>query len=261
VTHPRAARQHRTLDGVPAHRLAARWGVPHAAVYAERSSALDVVHELGATGAPHATSVIVEEQTAGRGRDGRVWHSPWGGVWLGMLIRGPLPADYRVLAIRAGLVVADVIDELVGGPRAWIKWPNDVLLADRKVSGILCEARSKASALEWLGLGVGVNVSNDVPASLTQQAATLVEFAPGVGRLAVLDRLVPALAAIGRGGRELDPAECAAFAARDWLRGRALAAPVPGRAAGIRPDGSLVVTQGPASVSVTDGHVTLDGDA
>jgi BirA family transcriptional regulator, biotin operon repressor / biotin---[acetyl-CoA-carboxylase] ligase len=252
---PPATRSRPTLDGVPAHRLAARWGVPQALLVTQTGSALDVVHKLAAAGAPDRTSVVVEEQTAGRGRDGRAWQSPWGGVWLAMLLRPwPLPDDFRVLAIRAGLVVADVVDELLGSARARIKWPNDVLVADRKVAGILCEARSKGGALEWLGLGVGVNVTNEVPAGL---GAALCEFAPGIERLAVLDRLVPALGVIARGGAALDASEHRAFVSRDWLNGRTLLAPVPGRAAGIDPDGALLVVQGAGSVRITDGHVRL----
>jgi len=260
VTTPTARTRHRTLDGVPAHRLAARWGVPQAELLSQHASALDVVHELGLAGAPDRTCVVVEEQTAGRGRDGRVWHSPWGGVWLGMLFRPNVPSDVRVLSIRAGLIVADVVDELLCEPHARIKWPNDVLVADRKVAGILCEARSKCRVLVWLGLGIGVNVVNEIPSALTGQAAALGEFAPAIGRMGVLDRLVPALASIGRGGPLLDAGECAAFGARDWLRGRMLAAPVSGCAAGVRPDGALLVAQGTRAVPVTDGHVTLAAD-
>lgn len=250
----------RTLDGVPAHRLAARWGVPEAALIGVGTSALDVVHQRGAGGAHGGTTIIMEEQTAGRGRDGRTWYSPWGGIWVAVLLRpSPVPADVGVLAIRAGLVVADVIDDLLGGPRASIKWPNDVLVDDRKVAGILCEARSRGGAVEWLGLGVGVNVCNEIAPSLAGRAAALEEFAPGLARLAVLDRLVPAAAALSRGGPALDPAECAAFAARDWLCGRTLEAPIAGRATGIRPDGALVVAQGTRLVPVTDGHVRLAG--
>jgi len=247
-----------TLDTVPGHLLARRWGVPQATIFPVLTSSLDAVHELGAAGAPHGSTVIVEEQTAGRGRDGRTWRSPYGGVWLGVLLR-PARADVGALSIRAGLVVADAVDELLGAPRARVKWPNDVLVDDRKVAGVLCEGRWQGAALQWLALGVGVNVCNAIPAELAASAAALYELLPGVRRVDLLDRLVPGLAAVTAGGLTLTEAECAAFAERDWLRGggRVLRAPAAGRAVGIRPDGALLVDDGAGPVAVLEGHVEL----
>ena len=173
-----------TLDGVPASTLARRWGVPQAVVFRRIASSLDAIHDLGATGAPHGTTVVAEEQTAGRGRDGRTWRSPAGGVWLGMLLR-PGHAELGALSIRAGLIVADAVDELLGRAAARLKWPNDVLLEDRKVAGVLCEARWQGDAAEWLALGVGVNVCNAIPAELTADAAALCEFLPRVRRVEI----------------------------------------------------------------------------
>ncbi|MGH7607785.1 MAG: biotin--[acetyl-CoA-carboxylase] ligase, partial [Gemmatimonadales bacterium] len=136
------------IDGVPAGHLARRWGVPRCAVFGRIGSSLDAVHELGAAGAPSGTIVIAAEQTAGRGRDGRLWQSPPGGVWLGMLLRHAAPAA-GVLSLRMGLVVADVVDELLGADRARLKWPNDVLVGDRKVAGVLAEARWHGGAPQW----------------------------------------------------------------------------------------------------------------
>ena len=246
------------LDGVPAHLLARRWGVPRAVVFPTLTSSLDAVHELGAAGAPHGTTVVAEEQTAGRGRDGRTWRSPHGGVWLGVLLR-PARADVGTLSIRTGLVVADAVDEVLGGegPRARLKWPNDVLLDDRKVAGVLCEGRWQGDGLQWLALGVGVNVCNEIPADLARGAAALYEFRPGVRRVDLLNRLVPGVAAVTAGGLILNEAEGQAFSERDWLRARTLKAPVPGRAIGIRADGALLVHDGAGTVAVREGHVEL----
>jgi BirA family transcriptional regulator, biotin operon repressor / biotin---[acetyl-CoA-carboxylase] ligase len=245
-----------TLDGVPASTLARRWGVPHAAVFRTLTSSLDVVHDLGVRGAPHGTTVIAEEQTAGRGRDGRTWRSPEGGVWLGMLLR-PGHVELGALSVRAGLVVADAVDELLGAPTARLKWPNDVLLGDRKLAGVLCETRWQGESPEWLALGVGVNVCNELPAEFVHRAVALQEFVPGLRRVDVLDRLVPALAAVATGRPTLTEAECRAFAERDWLRGRDLHAPAAGRARGLTPDGALLVEVGADTVAVREGHVEL----
>jgi BirA family biotin operon repressor/biotin-[acetyl-CoA-carboxylase] ligase len=244
------------LDGVPATLLARRWGVPQCGVFRRLSSSLDAIHDLGAQGAPAGTVVVAEEQTAGRGRDGRTWRSPVGGVWLAMLLRPPVPTP-GTLSLRMGLVVADVVDELLGAPRAQLKWPNDVLVADRKLAGILCEGRWQGDTLQWLGAGIGVNVANDIPADLANRAVALRELLPDVGRLAILDRLVPALLALGAHHAPLTEFECAAFARRDWLRGRQIRAPLAGRAAGVRPDGALLVDTGAGTTMVREGHVEL----
>jgi len=247
-----------TLDDIPANLLARRWGVPQCGVFRTLSSSLDAIHDVAAQGAPAGTVVVVEEQTAGRGRDGRTWRSPPGGVWLGMLLRLPVPV-LGALSLRVGLVLADVVDDLLGRetPRTQLKWPNDVLVDDRKVAGILCEGRWQGDALQWLGVGIGVNVANEIPPDLARQAIALRELLPDVRRIDVLDLLVPALLPLTTHHAPLTESECTAFARRDWLRGRQLRAPISGRAAGVRPDGALLVDTGAGTTMVREGHVEL----
>ncbi len=215
------------LDGVAAADLAGRWGVPQCHVFHELDSTFTTTHDLGAQGAPAGTVVIAEAQTAGRGRDGHTWHSPAGGVWLGMLLR-PARAELGVISVRVGLAVADAVDALLGRGETRLKWPNDVLLADRKLAGILCEGRWHGERLQWLAVGVGVNVCNAIPAVVARRAVALDEWLPAVRRLDVLDRLVPALAGLASGEPALSERECTAFAARDWLQGRQLRSPAAG---------------------------------
>lgn len=243
-----------TLDGMPAATLARRWGCPSVVLHARCASSLDAAHELAAAGAAAGTLVLAEEQTAGRGRDGRVWHSPAGGIWLAMVLR-PVRAELAAVSIRAGLIVADVVDELAGAPVARLKWPNDVLLHERKLAGVLSEGRWQGDALQWLAVGIGVNVVNQIPAALRRSAIALAEVLPGVSRLDVLDRLVPPLTLLGTSGDRLSERECAAFEARDWLRDRILRGPVAGRAAGMQPDGALLVQQAEGVLAVREGHV------
>jgi len=244
-----------TLDGVPVSSLARRWGVPQVKVMKTTTSSMDAAHALGAAGAPAGTVIVADEQTAGRGREGRTWHSPLGGAWLAVLLR-PTQAAAGVLSIRAGLVVADAVDDALGSARSQLKWPNDVLVDDRKVAGVLCEGRWQGDVLQWLVLGVGVNVANEIPRELAGSAAAMREFAPHVRRIDLLDRLVSGVAAVVRGGPSLSEAECHAFAERDWLRGRALSAPGVGRAGGIRANGALLIEAG-AVTEALDGHVEL----
>lgn len=245
-----------TLDGVAAAELAGRWGVPQVGLFRRLGSTLDAIHDLGSQGAPAGSVVVAEEQTAGRGRDGRTWQSPWGGAWLGVLLR-PARAELGVVSIRAGLALADAVDGLLGASETRLKWPNDVLLADRKLAGILCEARWHGDRLQWLALGLGINVCNDIPAAVAHRAIALRERLPGVRRLDVLDRLVPALARVGGGEATLSEPECAAFAARDWLSGRQIRSPAAGRARGLRPDGALLVDLGAGTIGLREGHVEL----
>ena len=244
------------IDDIPAAALARRWGIPQCGVFRTLPSALDAIHDLGAQGAPSGTVVLAEEQTAGRGRDGRTWRSPAGGVWLGMLLRPPLPAA-GVLSLRIGLVLADVVESLAPRQRAALKWPNDVLVNDRKVAGILCESRWQGDALQWLAVGIGINVANEVPAELRERGVSLRDWNPDIRRLDVLDQLVPALTRLTTHDARLSEFECAAFAHRDWLRGRHIRAPLAGRAAGIGSDGALLVDTGAGTTMVRDGHVEL----
>ena len=244
------------IDDIPAAALARRWGVPQCGLFRTLTSSLDAIHDLGVQGAPAGTVVLAEQQTAGRGRDGRTWRSPEGGVWLAILVRPPFP-DPGLLSLRAGLVVADVVDDLVAGARTQLKWPNDVLLQDRKLAGILCEARWQGDAPQWLGMGIGINVANEIPHELANSAIALKDAVPSVRRIDVLDRLIPALRPLTTHHAPLTEFECAAFARRDWLRGRQIRTPLAGRAAGIRPDGALLVDTGAGTTMVQGGHVEL----
>lgn len=247
------------LDGVPVKLLARRWGVPQVAMFEALPSTLDAIHDLGARGAPAGTVVLAEQQTAGRGRDGRPWHSPAGGVWLARLVRPPAGqrAQLGAVSIRAGLVLADVVDELLGRPLTQLKWPNDVLIGGRKLAGVLSEGRWQGEDLQWLAVGIGVNVRNPIPAELGSVAVALRELLPEVRRIDLLDRLVPGLTRIPVHPVDLTEAECTAFAARDCLRGRLLRRPLPGRGGGLRPDGALLVEGDDGIAAVREGHVEL----
>ena len=106
-------------------------------------------------------------------------------------------------------------------------------------------------------MGIGINVQNPIPADVAERAVALSELRPEIRRLDVLDKLVPALRVLTAGGVALVEAECVAYASRDWLRGRQVRSPLFGRAAGIRPDGALLVDSGTAPAAVREGHVEL----
>jgi BirA family transcriptional regulator, biotin operon repressor / biotin---[acetyl-CoA-carboxylase] ligase len=188
---------------------------------------------LAAAGAVHGTLVTADEQTAGRGRQGRVWTAPAGRALLMSLILRDPP---RLLPLLAAVAVSDVVEQT--GSAALVKWPNDVLLADRrKVAGILVEGRPQE---RWAVLGIGLNVAlsdDDFPPELRDRATTL-----GLDQSAIeplLDEL------LGRIERWLDAdatALLSAWRARDGLRGEPIRwASGEGVADGIDGDGRLIV--------------------
>jgi BirA family biotin operon repressor/biotin-[acetyl-CoA-carboxylase] ligase len=201
--------------------------------------------ELAARGAPHGTLVTATEQSAGRGRQGRTWSAPAGRALLCSLVLRDPP---RLLPLAAGVAVAEV-----AGPEALIKWPNDVLVAGRKVAGILVEGRPQEG---WAVLGIGLNVAvleDDFPHELRDRAGTLGlepdQIEPTLEQL--LERLEHWFAA--------SPAEVLeAVRSRDALRGRTLRwVGGSGRGAGIDSDGRLVVETASGSVALDSGEVHL----
>jgi len=205
-----------------------------------------LARELAAAGAPHGTLVTADEQLAGRGRQGRAWMAPPGtSLVSSWLIREPSP----LLSLAAGVAVAEI-----SGERALIKWPNDVLIDTRKVSGILVEGRPQE---RWAVLGIGINVAidpADFPDELRDRAGSL-----GLKRADVeptLNRLRDALARwVAAPGAEV----LAAVRARDALIGQTVVwADGSGVAAGIDHNGRLVVTLGDGvEVKLDAGEVHL----
>ncbi len=242
-----------TYDGQTASMLAQRWALPQVIVRERVSSTLDVVHDAAERGGDDGTVVLADEQTAGRGRHGRRWHSPPGrGVWLGYLMCPVGRPAGGVLALRVGLAVAAGMDDL--GLAIRLKWPNDLILRDRKLGGILCEARWKGERLGWVAIGVGLNITGPMPTELADHAIAADAVQPQVTRLAVLDRLVPALRGLAATS-VLGAEELRHYAARDWLRGRRLEAPVAGIVRGVDGDGALVVEGAEGTERVVGGSV------
>ena len=201
--------------------------------------------ELARAGAPHGTVITATEQAAGRGRQGRTWAAPPGAAILCSVVVREHP---RMLPLCAGMAVAELT-----GPDARVKWPNDVLLAGRKVAGILVEGRPQEG---WAVVGIGVNVAlttDELPVELRDRAGTL-----GLSRSDVeptLDRLLVLLKRwISAPEREV----LEAVRARDALLGRHLSwAGGEGTGAGIDGEGRLVVSTGDGRVALEAGEVHL----
>ncbi|WP_052429601.1 biotin--[acetyl-CoA-carboxylase] ligase [Paenibacillus borealis] len=134
------------------------------------ASTQEEAKKLAENGAPEGTAIMAEEQTGGRGRMGRKWHSPRGkGIWMSLVLRPNLPLSLTPqLTLLAGVAVCTAIREVTGVP-AGIKWPNDLLAGGRKICGILLESSLREGGLHYCiaGIGIAVNLTNDdYPAEL-----------------------------------------------------------------------------------------------
>ena len=142
------------------------------------ASTNDEMAARAATGAAEGGLVVAGQQTAGRGRRGRAWHSPAGeNLTFSLLLRPPLPARMAApITLVAGAALATALDGLGYSPR--LKWPNDVLLEStagtRKVAGILTEMVSEGSHVRHVILGVGINVNTETfPEEIVHRATSL----------------------------------------------------------------------------------------
>jgi BirA family biotin operon repressor/biotin-[acetyl-CoA-carboxylase] ligase len=197
--------------------------------------------ELAEGGAPSGTVVTAQEQTAGRGRRGRTWTAPADKALLYSGVLRPLDERHGLLPLAVPLAVSDAVEAL-GPARCQVKWPNDVWIEERKVAGVLIEARPP----RWAVIGVGLNVSiadEEFPPDLRWPATSVGHGATVDAALAELD---------GRLGEwvEAPPDRVlAAYRERDALRGRGVSweggppgsETGRGTAAGIDASGNLAV--------------------
>lgn len=142
------------------------------------TSTNDYLKSLARAGATTGTVVWADEQTRGRGRLGRTWHSPPGqGLWFSFLMRPAIPAEQLgLISLAIAASVAEVLTQ-VSGASFEVKWPNDVLHAGRKLCGILCEAQTSQDRIEHVVCGVGLNFSLAASSSAVwrQRSASLLE--------------------------------------------------------------------------------------
>jgi BirA family biotin operon repressor/biotin-[acetyl-CoA-carboxylase] ligase len=146
-------------------------------VLAETTSTNDRANDFARRGAPGGTAVLAECQTAGRGRLGRRWESMRSaGICCSLLLRPDFsPALWPRLTTWAALAIGDAIEEMCGSTVA-IKWPNDLVMAGRKVAGILIETGEDVAQRRFAVVGFGVNVNQtafDFPAELAESAGSL----------------------------------------------------------------------------------------
>jgi len=222
--------------GVPMHLLAST------------TSTNDEAKQAAKDGAPSGSTWVAEQQTAGRGRQGRVWVSPRGeNLLFSVLVRVTCPPSrLPPIALVAGLAVRDAVALAAPEAAPRIKWPNDVLIDGKKVAGVLVEAITAGSRVQAVVVGVGINVhTRDFPEDIAGRATSiaLASRAPPdraavlADVLACLDRDLHVVAARGLGLLR------ARLEAADALRGNRVRNDTgdEGTASGIDDDGRLLV--------------------
>ncbi len=136
-----------------------------------------IAHQEAQDGAAHGTVIVADEQTKGRGRLNRSWHSHKGdGVWMSIILRPKFePHKSPQITLLAATVLAEVFKKYCGiSPQ--IKWPNDLLTNGKKLSGILTELQAEQDQINYIVLGMGINVNHSVeqfPEEIMDQATSL----------------------------------------------------------------------------------------
>lgn len=224
-------------------------------------STMDLAHAHAQRGAPHGTAIIAEQQSAGRGTRGRQWSAGLGGLWLSVVTRPDRIDALEALSLRIGLALAARLErECPSLPAIALKWPNDLVLGEGKLAGILCEARWSGGVCQWVVIGLGLNVANPLPDSLTSTATRIADWVPGADPATLAGPCIAAISEAARAAGPLSAAELNAFAARDYLTGRRVTDPVAGTAAGITAAGALRVHTDIGSVrEILGGVVTTTG--
>lgn len=237
--------------------------------YEEIGSTNDEAFRLGVRGVPEGTAVIAGSQSAGKGRMQRTWHSPPGAnIYTSVVLRPRFVPDLAPqISLAAGVAVAETLDPYCLG-NVSLKWPNDVQIGGKKVCGILTQMKMAGSVIDFVVVGIGVNVNwnlNEFPEDIRKMATSLsVAAGREVSRLELIIRLYENLA---KCYRELSQKGFAPIR-KKWLdRTTMIGKPVSvlfgketisGEAADLDEDGSLVIlVDGNKKVKVLAGDATV----
>lgn len=242
-------------DGAIRDELADSWGIADLRFFNRTESTQKIARALADAGAPGWTLIVADHQTLGRGRNGKEWLSqPGSSVMFSLLLRPERPEALPLLPVRIGLILARALDDMIvrahgkpsgNPPFVQLKWPNDLVIEDGKMGGILVEGVTRGEE-QYVIVGVGLNVfplEDELSDSSSLPLRYFDHYLPEqAARLRILERLVTALREQLRTVPEdLMPREIEEYARRDWLRGRSLLGPLPGTAAGINRKGFLLV--------------------
>jgi len=160
------------------------------------ASTMNVAMQLGIEGSPEGTLVVAESQTQGRGRLGRSWFSPkYKGIYLSLILRPKmLPSSASVLTFLCAVSVCEAIKTTLHLD-AQIKWPNDILLFHKKVGGILTELNAEMDVINFVIIGMGLNVNNERKSLLTGATSLKEHKKESINRILLLQDILRAIEA------------------------------------------------------------------
>lgn len=268
--------------GEPVAALRAAWAVPALHAFRSTGSTNDVARRLAGQGAAHGTTVVADHQTGGRGRHGRTWTDrPGDSLLLSMVLRPADGADGRadgradaaaaagaetgtaalsVLPLLAGLACVRAL-RLHAHAAVRIEWPNDLVVDDRKLGGVLCDSAFRSGSLDFVVVGVGINLGR-LPDELDADTRARA-LAIDADRRALAGDVARGLFAL-RADARMTADDLAEIRRLDALAGRRvrLGSGREGVAVGILPDGALDIRDGAYRFSVRAGSVSpLDAAA
>jgi len=154
-------------------------------------STMDIALQKGLEGAPEGTIVLAESQTKGRGRLGRGWVSPkYKGIYLSLILRPRIsPLQAPVLTLLASVSICEAIKEATG-LEAKIKWPNDILMHNKKLGGILTELSAETDQMHFMVIGIGLNVNLDKGSLLEHATSLKEEKQENINRVGLLQEIL-----------------------------------------------------------------------
>jgi BirA family biotin operon repressor/biotin-[acetyl-CoA-carboxylase] ligase len=159
----------------------------------ETPSTMDLAKDLARKGCPAFTSVVAGRQTQGRGRLRRAWSSEEGGLYFTVVLRPRIPVLWSSrVNFLASLTLADILQE-VYGVDAGLKWPNDILVQGCKLCGLLAEMESEGDQVNFINIGIGLNVNNDPPAVMPSAVSLKGLLGRTVQRREILSRFLDEL--------------------------------------------------------------------
>ena len=260
-----------SVEGIKAA-LGTAWVGQRVVYYPVVGSTNDEAKRLAEADTPEGTLVIADYQTSGRGRLDRRWWSPSGSSLLLSFVFRPaflLAHQAQRLTMVCSLAVCDAIAEVTGLAAA-VKWPNDVLIGGRKVCGLLAELGIVGSRLDYVVMGIGLNVnvdlgSDDAPTLMAPAASLRAELGREVSRLALLAALLRRVEA------RYERLRAGTLPHDEWQSrlvtlGQVVQVTMPGRvltglATSVDADGALLVWRADGEVErVLAGDVTLSGE-
>jgi len=155
------------------------------------ASTMNLAMQLGMQGAADGVLVLAEAQTKGRGRLGRSWFSPkYKGIYLSLILRPKLaPAVSPILTLLSAVSICEAVKN-VTGLDAQIKWPNDVFIHNKKFAGILTEMNAEVDKVNFVVIGIGLNINNDKKSLIAQATSLKEQLGHSLSRLALLQELL-----------------------------------------------------------------------